>query len=307
MPVSPARAAAFDILLRVERESSYASDLLHSAAYDRLSDSRSRARHRTRHGRPALAFAPRRRDCHRILAATVRNSTSKFLSRCVWRSISFCWLDRVPQRAALHESVELVKRARKRSAAPFVNAVLRKLSAAPPNSAKARAEDESFFTRSPGRRSCASAMACRALGPRIRTLRRPPNLPIRSIHSRYRNPPSHARLRKNNSNQEGITLSPGAFWRPPAASKLETSQRPRHSAPAKIVIQDEASQLVAALVGGHRTDQTFLTAAPLPAARRSPSPTSNPSGRNHRRRTSSSSRPSAPKTVAACMNHESKS
>src|ERR1051326_6008160 len=37
MPVSPARAAAFDIVLRVERESSYASDLLHSAHYERLS------------------------------------------------------------------------------------------------------------------------------------------------------------------------------------------------------------------------------------------------------------------------------
>src|SRR6202007_2904605 len=37
------------------------------------------------------------------------------------------WLDRVPARAAIHESVELVKRVRKRSAAPFVNAVLRKL------------------------------------------------------------------------------------------------------------------------------------------------------------------------------------
>src|SRR6202043_317013 len=43
----------------------------------------------------------------------------------------FLWLDRVPQRAALYESVELVKRARKHSAAPFVNAVLRKLSKAP--------------------------------------------------------------------------------------------------------------------------------------------------------------------------------
>src|SRR4029077_1941517 len=39
----------------------------------------------------------------------------------------FAFLDRVPQRAALHESVELTKGARKRSAAPFVNAVLRKL------------------------------------------------------------------------------------------------------------------------------------------------------------------------------------
>ncbi len=36
------------------------------------------------------------------------------------------YLDRVPQHAAVHESVELVKRARKRSAVPFVNAVLRK-------------------------------------------------------------------------------------------------------------------------------------------------------------------------------------
>ena len=39
------------------------------------------------------------------------------------------FLERIPKRAALNESVELVKRARKRSAAAFVNAVLRKLSA----------------------------------------------------------------------------------------------------------------------------------------------------------------------------------
>src|ERR1700687_5466628 len=33
MPISPARIAAFDILLRVEREDSYASELLHSSRY----------------------------------------------------------------------------------------------------------------------------------------------------------------------------------------------------------------------------------------------------------------------------------
>src|SRR5438874_4443059 len=37
------------------------------------------------------------------------------------------FLERVPDRAVVNESVELVKRARKRSAAPFVNAVLRRL------------------------------------------------------------------------------------------------------------------------------------------------------------------------------------
>ncbi len=37
MPVSPARAAAFDILLRVEQQDAYASELLHSDRLDQLS------------------------------------------------------------------------------------------------------------------------------------------------------------------------------------------------------------------------------------------------------------------------------
>lgn len=41
------------------------------------------------------------------------------------------YLDRIPAHAAVTESVELVKRARKRSAAPFVNAILRKVNRDP--------------------------------------------------------------------------------------------------------------------------------------------------------------------------------
>ena len=37
MPVSLARAAAFDILLRVDTEDAYASELLHSTRVDKLS------------------------------------------------------------------------------------------------------------------------------------------------------------------------------------------------------------------------------------------------------------------------------
>ena len=59
----------------------------------------------------------------------------------------FLWLDRVPQRAALHESVELVKRARKRSAAPFVNAVLTKTFRL---YRKWRASPKKLIARSPG-------------------------------------------------------------------------------------------------------------------------------------------------------------
>src|SRR6202051_2199270 len=130
MSVSPARAAAFDILLRVERESSYASDLLHSSAYERLST-------------PDHALATelvmgvlRWRSC---LDSEIAIASSQPLSKLDSEILialrlavyQFLWLDRVPQRAAVHESVELVKRARKRSAAPFVNAVLRKLATAP--------------------------------------------------------------------------------------------------------------------------------------------------------------------------------
>jgi 16S rRNA (cytosine967-C5)-methyltransferase len=127
MSVSPARAAAFDILLRVERESSYASDLLHSPTYERISTPDHALATELVMG--VLRWRSR-------LDAEIATASSQPLSRLDIEILialrlalyQFLWLDRVPRRAALHESVELVKRARKRSAAPFVNAVLRKLS-----------------------------------------------------------------------------------------------------------------------------------------------------------------------------------
>ena len=37
MSISPARVAAFDILLRIEHQDAYASDLLHSSQYVKMS------------------------------------------------------------------------------------------------------------------------------------------------------------------------------------------------------------------------------------------------------------------------------
>src|SRR5262249_50270324 len=48
------------------------------------------------------------------------------------------FLDRIPKHAATNESVELVKRARKKSAAGMVNAVLRKIAAASPHFSQTR-------------------------------------------------------------------------------------------------------------------------------------------------------------------------
>src|ERR1051326_4984276 len=126
MPISPARAAAFDILLRVERESSYASELLHAATYNRLSPADHALATELVMG--VLRWRPR-------LDTEISRASSQKLSKLDLEILialrlalyQFRFLDRIPPRAALHESVELVKRARKRSAAPFVNAVLRKL------------------------------------------------------------------------------------------------------------------------------------------------------------------------------------
>src|SRR5580692_11117153 len=128
MPISPARVAAFDILLRVEREDSYASELLHSSRYAGVSTAD--------HGLATeLVMGVLR--WRSFLDEKIAERSSQKLTRldpevlAALRLAAYqlLFLDRVPERAAVHESVELVKRARKRSAVPFTNAVLRKFAA----------------------------------------------------------------------------------------------------------------------------------------------------------------------------------
>jgi 16S rRNA (cytosine967-C5)-methyltransferase len=128
MPISPARIAAFDILLRVEREDSYASELLHASHYSKLSVAD--------HGLATeLVMGVLR--WRSLLDKRIAEHSSQKLSRLDPEVLTalrlaayqLLFLDRVPERAAVHESVELVKRAKKRSAVPFANAVLRKFGA----------------------------------------------------------------------------------------------------------------------------------------------------------------------------------
>jgi 16S rRNA (cytosine967-C5)-methyltransferase len=245
MPVSPARAAAFDILLRVERESSYASDLLHAPAHEHLSTPDHALATELVMG--VLRWRPR-------LDAEIATASSQPLSKLDIEILialrlalyQFLWLDRIPQRAALHESVELVKRARKRSAAPFVNAVLRKLSVAP-----RKLDDAKSDPNSP------EALA--------RTLAHPQWLVERWTRE-YGLPATHQICQHNQSvpttairlrtataeaqlTQAGVTLSPGGLLA--SARRVESGDVTKTEAfrTRQIVIQDEASQLVAALVG----------------------------------------------------------
>jgi 16S rRNA (cytosine967-C5)-methyltransferase len=133
MAVSAARAVAFEILLRVEREESYASELLHSECLVKLSS--------RDHGLATeLVMGVLRWQSlldQRLAAASsqrLERLDDEVLVALRLGVYQLQFLSRVPAHAAIFESVELVKTARKRSAAPFVNAVLRAI-------ARAGAED----------------------------------------------------------------------------------------------------------------------------------------------------------------------
>src|SRR5262245_33146444 len=126
MAVSPARTVAFDILLRVETASSFASELLNAPTAAQLS----RADHAlaTQLVMGVLRWRPRLDEeikQHSSLAFSKLDIEVVIALRLAVYQLR--WLDQIPVHAATHESVELVKRAKKRSAVPFVNAVLRKL------------------------------------------------------------------------------------------------------------------------------------------------------------------------------------
>ena len=159
------------------------------------------------------------------------------------------WLSRIPARAAINESVELVKRARKRSAAPFVNAVLRKLDT---NVSHVHNSPQSEISDALVKALAGSSAHplwlverwAQFYGPdsAFRICRHDQSVPVTAI--RLRRPETEEQIKA-----EGIELAPGSL--------LVSARRVRHGDVTKTaafraglcVIQDEASQLVAALVG----------------------------------------------------------
>lgn len=126
--LSPARTVAYEVLRQVER-GGYAADLLFALSTDLESRDAGLASEMAlgvlrfqsqldfliEHysSRPATRLDPEVRIALRMGIYQLR------------------YLERVPAHAAIHESVELIKRARKRSAAGFANAVLRKVDREP--------------------------------------------------------------------------------------------------------------------------------------------------------------------------------
>ena len=129
-PLSPARKAAFDLLMAVERGHSHSDDLLRGKAVNALSLP-------DRNLATTLVLGVLRWQIllDHQLQALLKHPNAKLEPeiRIALRLGAFqlLHLDRIPARAAIDESVELAKRAGHRFASGMVNAVLRKLGAAP--------------------------------------------------------------------------------------------------------------------------------------------------------------------------------
>ena len=229
------------ILLRVERESAFAVELLHSSLLDDLSLADRnltteivmgvlRWRSVLDQTIARLSFTPfRKLDLEVLIALRMGIYQKQFLNK-------------IPTHAAVNETVELVKQAKKMSAAGLVNAVMRK--------AKPGAESSPDIT---GVDQLASSMA----HPKWLVERWETYFGFetaqRVCEYDQRIPQTAVRLSstedENRLAQEGIQLEPGALIKSArivTSGDMATAELFRNG---KIAIQDEGSQLVAALVG----------------------------------------------------------
>lgn len=237
MAVSPARGAAFDILLRVERDRAFASELLHSYRLDALSA-------QDRGLATELVLGTLRWQS--VLDASVAMHSSQPLRKLdveVLLALRIAayqlqFLDRVPANAAVNESVELVKRARKRSAVPFANAVLRKLAKLPRERPDDLAHPEWMVARW---RELYGAETADAI---CRYDQQVPGTSLRLPFDAERRAEAERELEA-----AGVVLEPGKLLR---SARRVVSGDVTATAPfarGEVWSQDEASQLVALLAG----------------------------------------------------------
>ena len=255
MSISPARLAAFDILLRVEKQNAYAAELLHSERTE--------------------ALAPADRSlCMDMVMGVLRwrswldQTCATLISRSLDRvdlevlialrlgAYQLVFLQRVPPYAAVDESVSLTRRAKKSSAAGMVNAVLRKVAksattptfAHGPAGAHAACAMPGIAGQTPAQAAeVISAATAHPLWLVERWIAAYGITAAAEICASGQSVPTAAlRWRRGADSaaaETGIQLAPGAL--------LKSARRVFSGEPSggRLMMQDEASQLVAALVG----------------------------------------------------------
>jgi 16S rRNA (cytosine967-C5)-methyltransferase len=268
MSASPARRIAFRVLRRVQSEAAYAADLLHAQLA--RGASRSDAALATELTMGVLRWQ-RLLDflLQRHLDRPVARLDAEVLLALRMGLYQLRFLDRVPARAAVSESVELVKAARKRSAAPLVNAVLRKL--AP----EAKLTGAKLGALLPAGTTEAERLAIlhshptwmverwiATFGSRraealLEANNRPPRLTCAITD------PDETALVSESLRKEGFEVSPGRWLKTALAISGANPAQSKLLQAGKIALQDEASQMVARLVDAQKGDVVLdLCAAP---------------------------------------------
>lgn len=262
MPISRARESAYRILRRVDSGRAFAVDLLHSAQVSDLREADRRLateivmgvlrwrgeldfRLAQLSGKPMKYFDPEVRTILRMGIYQIR------------------FLERVPKSAAVNESVELVKAAGKRSAAGLVNAVLRKCQ---PAARRARLLEANTEYVESALRSLPDWL-------RERWVRNFGNEALRSLAlATVSVPPTTLRVAGQGAtrdeilrelDREGVKTRPGSYSM--QALVVESGNVLASTAwrEGRVVIQDEASQLVAALPAPKSGERVLdLCAAP---------------------------------------------
>jgi 16S rRNA (cytosine967-C5)-methyltransferase len=244
--ISPARDVALDILLRVAQHGAFASELLHSGRLERLSP-----QDRGLCTELVMGVLRWRSRLDEVLASVSSQKLSKLdaevLEALRLAAYQIGFLSRIPVHAAVNDSVELVKRKKKRSAASFVNAVLRKVIAqrsafepALPPGAKTLPDIASIYAhpfwiveRWAMRYGLETAEQICAYNQSV---------PRTSIHI------SDAAV-ATELEAADVKLEPGVLLRSARRVVSGDVAATKAFAQGRVLIQDEASQLVAMLVG----------------------------------------------------------
>jgi 16S rRNA (cytosine967-C5)-methyltransferase len=265
MAVSLSRQIAFEVLRRVEKEGAYASDLLHAELGANIKPADAALATEITMG--VLRW---RRLLDFLLERQLKKPVEKldlpvaFALRIGAYQLRF--LQKVPARAAVNESVELVKKARKASAAPLVNAVLRRI-----------AED----SKSPADKYLPSNIPP---AERLGILHSHPTWMVERWLSRLGEARTVALLEANNRaprlscalhdadrreeiirdlEKASLRVDPGQLLKAAIAASGGSPARTEAFRAGKISIQDEASQAIPLLLGVRAGDRVLdLCAAP---------------------------------------------
>jgi 16S rRNA (cytosine967-C5)-methyltransferase len=265
MPVRSARTVAFEVLRRVEAEGAYASDILHVELGTDV--------------KPAEAALATELTLgvlrwRRLLDFLLERQLKKPLARLDLAIVlalrvglyQLRFLERIPARAAVNESVELVKRAKKSSAATLVNAVLRRLAD------ETRQPSDELVTESLSTADRLGILHSHPTWMVERWLARFGEArTVRLLEANNRTPRMSCAVHETDRQGEifstletdGLRVEPGRLLRSAFAVSGGSPRRTKSFRKGWISIQDEASQAIALLLDVHAGDRVLdLCAAP---------------------------------------------